>query len=426
MLSIARIKYYLYGFLCYFIDSLLFLMPREIRRYKGVIFLIILLEGKKLQADPDQDKTLHIDPVTDILEYDQDSDTGKSKNFLTENHNKATPLPDYREGISEEYIYYGLAAIPYEAIDIRGIQNFSQGYQLADNRLPVFEIFTGDEGLKKEVIPKILKKEVTSRLQQNNNSQDFVKSIGTRSEQDYSSIPKYQAFEELNLSGTVAVQETPQIEAESEQPYSQDFISDSIDQLVIHYQDLEGGQTGEFSRIFISEDSIRDLNQFTRENSFSIQLIREDSSQNLQNGQKGEFSDVFVREGSIRDLNQFRRENSFSVQLIREDSSQNLQNGQKGEFSDVFVREGSIGDLNQFRRENSFSVQLMREDSSQNLQNQPEIQDGNTQNYKNALKILIGGSIIVGGVVVLRNLLGDDADTAVTDLEPAFVTEEIS
>ena len=28
------------------------------------------------------------------------------------------------------------------------------------------------------------------------------------------------------------------IEAESEQPYSQDFISDSIDQLVIHYQDL--------------------------------------------------------------------------------------------------------------------------------------------------------------------------------------------
>ena len=381
MLSIARIKYYLYGFLCYFIDSLLFLMPREIRRYKGVIFLIILLEGKKLQADPDQDKTLHIDPVTDILEYDQDSDTGKSKNFLTENHNKTTPLPDYREGISEEYIYYGLAAIPYEAIDIRRIQNFSQGYQLADNRLPVFEIFTGDEGLKKEVIPKILKKEVTSRLQQNNNSQDFVKSIGTRSEQDYSSIPKYQAFEELNLSGTVAVQETPQIEVESEQPYSQDFISDSIDQLVIHYQDLEDEQTGEFSRALISEDSIRDLNQFARENSFSIQLIREDSS---------------------------------------------LQNGQKGESSSVFVREGSIGNLNQFRRENSFSVQLIREDSSQNLQNQPEIQDGNTQYYKNALKILIGGSIIIGGVIVLRNLLGDDADAITTDLETTFVTEEIS
>ena len=71
----------------YFINSLLFSIPREIRPYKGVIFLIILLEGKKLQADPDQNKTLHIYPVTE-----------------TENYNKTTPLPDYIEDISEEYI----------------------------------------------------------------------------------------------------------------------------------------------------------------------------------------------------------------------------------------------------------------------------------------------------------------------------------
>ena len=121
-------------------------MPREIRRYKSVIFLIILLEGKKLKADPGQDKTLHIDHVTDISEYyDQDNGTGKSKNFLTENHNKTTPLLDYREGIGEEYIYYGLTAVPYEAIDIKGVQNFSQGYQFADNGFPGLEIFTGNK-----------------------------------------------------------------------------------------------------------------------------------------------------------------------------------------------------------------------------------------------------------------------------------------
>jgi len=430
MLSISRIKYYLYCFLCYFVDSLLFLMPREIRRYKGVIFLIILLEGKKLKADPDQDETLHNIFVPEELEYDQDNDFVKSKNFSAENHNKMNLPFDCIKDVNEDYIY-GLAAIHYKGTDIQRIQNSSQEYQTAehqtvDKRSP--ENFTDDRDLKKEVIPKILKKEVTDHLQQNSNFQDGVKSIDARREQNYSPVAKFQALEELNLLTTVvAVEEFSPIVVESENPYSQDSIHDSINQLIARYQDLQDeGQMDEFPMMLVNEGSMRNLNQFIRESVFSVQLIREDSSQDLQDGQMGEFAGVLVRENSMRNLNQFTRENSFSVQLIREDSSQDLQDGQTGEFSGVIVREGSMRNLNQFTRENSFSVQLIRGDSSQNLQNQPEIQDGSTLDYPNILKILIGAGAIIAGGVIVKNLLGDNADTITTDLETTFAAEEIS
>jgi len=427
MLSIGRIKYYLYCFSCYFVDSLLFLMPREIRRYKGIIFLIILLEGKKLKADPDHDETLHNIFVPEELEYDQDNDFVKSKKFSAENHNKMNLPFDCIKDVNEDYIY-GLAAIHYKGTDIQRIQNSSQEYQTVDKRSPIFENFTDDRDLKKEVIPKILKKEVTDHLQQNSNLQDGVKSIDARGEQNYSPVAKFQALEELNLLTTVvAVEEFSPIVVESENPYSQDSIHDSINQLIARYQDLQDeGQMGEFPMMLVNEGSIGNLNQFTRESSFSVQLIREDSSQDLQDeGQMGEFPMMLVREDSIGNLNQFTRENSFSVQLIREDSNQNLQAGQMGEFSGVIVREGSMRNLNQITRENSFSVQLIREDSNQNLQNQPEIQDG-TPGYSSILKILIGGGAIVGGVVVIKKLLGDNADTITTDLETTFAAEEIS
>ena len=261
MLSIGRIKYYLYCFLCYFVDSLLFLMPREIRRYKGVIFLVILLEGKKLKADSDHDETLHNIFVLETLEYDQDNDFVKSKNFSAENHNKMNLPFDCIKDVNEDYIY-GLAAIPYKGTDIQRIQNSSQEYQTAEHQTvdkwsPISENFTDDRDLKKEVIPKILKKEVTDHLQQNSNLQDGVKSIDARGEQSYSPVAKFQAFEELNLPGTVV--EVEEITPISENPYLQDSISDSINQLIVRYQDLQDGQASEIPVMLVSEGSISNL-----------------------------------------------------------------------------------------------------------------------------------------------------------------------